>query len=35
VTARRWWLILAALASVEAGCLYGTYWLTTLDPQAT
>lgn len=30
MTARRWWLLLAAIAGIEAGCLWGTYRLTTI-----
>lgn len=33
MTRRRWWALLAAVAAIESGCLYGVYWLTTLDVQ--
>ncbi len=31
MTARRWWLLLTAIATVEVGCLYGTWLLTRID----
>jgi hypothetical protein len=34
VTARRCRLLLAAIIAIEAGCLYGTWWVAQQDVSA-
>ena len=34
MTARRWWLLLGSIVSIEAGCLAGVWWLTRQDVSA-
>ena len=34
MTPRRWWLLLAAIVGIEAGCLAGVWWLAQQNPSA-